>query len=149
MRFQGQWLQGTDDLSACYDVRVDVFCDEQGYSREMELDGRDGDCLHYVLTDDQEHKAVATGRLFWTDGEGTMAVGRIAVRKAWRGYGLGKTIMDAMVAKAQELHAARLVLDSQCYAIGFYEKCGFTVCGEEHMDGHVPHKMMQRILGKP
>lgn len=35
---------------------------------------------------------------------------------------------------------------AQTRAIGFYERLGYAVCGEEHMDGHVPHKMMNKRL---
>lgn len=138
-----QWLEGTDDLTEAYDIRIQVFCDEQGYTQDMELDEQDKQSMHILLRDGEE--AIATGRIYWS-GPDTMCFGRIAVHKSMRGKGIGKIVLDAMMEKAQSLGAKNIELDAQCYAVGFYEKSGFTVCGKEHLDGHVLHKMMQKQL---
>lgn len=48
--------------------------------------------------------------------------------------------------KCRALGAKEIKLDAQVRVKGFYEKLGFTVCGEEHMDGHVPHIYMNKRL---
>lgn len=68
------------------------------------------------------------------------------MRRVWRGHRAGGELLAAMVEKAAQLGAQWVELDAQCRVIGFYEKQGFTVCGEEHMDGHVPHRMMRKKL---
>ena len=138
-----QWLKGTDDLSEAYAVRLTVFCDEQGYTPEAELDETDKTSWHIIVKNKQ--KTVATGRLY-TEQPGTFRLGRIAVLKSQRGKGLGMRVVELMEEKARALGARYVELDAQCRAIGFYEKAGYTVCGEEHMDGHVPHKMMKKEL---
>ena len=143
MAYRIQWLQGNGDLTAAFAIRLEVFCDEQGYTPEIELDEQDRTAEHVVLWDGET--PVATGRLYW-NGEGVVRLGRIAVRKAWRGQGTGAQVVRAMCERAREWGAARVQLDAQCRAVPFYEKCGFAVCGEEHMDGHVPHREMERLL---
>ena len=145
MRVREQWIQGTqsDDLKEAFTIRVEVFCDEQGYTPEVELDGLDPYALHLLLWDGDQ--AIATGRLFWKENK-TVGLGRIAVREAWRKQGVGSVLLDLMIKKARQLDAERIVLDSQCYITKFYESFGFTVCGKQHMDGHVPHIMMQKNL---
>ncbi len=138
-----RWLDGGDDLHEAFAIRLEVFCDEQGYSPEMELDELDRTSRHVLLYRGDE--PVATGRLY-EKRPGVMGIGRLAVRRAWRGTGMGGELLDAMVKKAAQLGAQWAELDAQCRVIGFYEKQGFTVCGEEHMDGHVPHRMMRRKL---
>lgn len=138
-----QWLNGTDDLSEAYAVRLAVFCDEQGYSYEAELDETDKTSWHIIVKNDRQ--TVATGRLY-TEQPGTFRLGRIAVLKSQRGKGLGMRVVELMEEKARTLGARCVELDAQCRAIGFYEKAGYTVHGEEHMDGHVPHKMMKKEL---
>lgn len=138
------WFDGNDNLQDAFAVRLEVFCDEQGYSPDMEFDETDRTARHIVAYVDGY--AVATGRLFNVDQD-TIVFGRIAVRKAWRGQGVGAAIVKAMLAEAEIAGAAKAVLDAQCRAIGFYETLGFTVTGEKHMDGHVVHQMMTRKLG--
>ena len=140
-----RWMTGKDDLSDAYAIRIEVFCDEQGYSPDQELDGVDTapDTLHVVLY--EEGNPVATGRIYWK-APGVMGLGRIAVRKAWRGRGIGALIVEEMNRKAARLGAGFSQLDAQKRAAGFYEKQGYRVCGEEHMDGHVPHVMMEKPL---
>lgn len=135
-----QWLDGrADDLSAVFAVRLAVFCEEQGYAPDREFDSTDREALHILVS--EEGKPIGTGRLYWLD-TATMALGRIAVLQTARGRGIGARIVRAMLRKAAACGAASAQLDAQCRAIGFYEKQGFTVCGEEHMDGHVPHRRM-------
>lgn len=143
MKYKEKWMNGTEDLTEAYTIREKVFCDEQGYSLDMELDEQDKESLHVILCN--ENIPFATGRLYWTSSD-TIRFGRIAVLKEFRGNGIGKIILEVMMKKANSMGAKHLELDSQCYAIGFYEKSGFHICGDEHMDGHVPHKMMVRDL---
>lgn len=143
MDYQIQWLNGTDDLTEAYRVRTEVFCDEQGYTKDMELDEQDKHSLHILLR--KGVKTIATGRIY-ESAPGTIRFGRLAVLKSMRGKGIGKLVLEAMMHKALSLGAKRLELDSQSYAVGFYEKEGFAVCGKEHLDGHILHKMMQKEL---
>ena len=138
-----QWLEGTADLSAAYAVRLEVFCEEQGYRPEEELDDADKTARHVIAFDGSV--PVATGRLY-TRGPGVIGLGRIAVRRSHRGTGLGARLVAEMLRKARELGARQAELDAQCRVIPFYEKQGFAVCGEEHMDGRVPHREMRMEL---
>ena len=135
------WLDGKGDLSLPFAIRIRVFCDEQGYTPEMEIDQQDQHAWHVLLT--YSEKPIATGRIFWKEPE-VMMLGRIAVERNWRGKGIGRLIVEEMSRKAAELGAHKLQLDAQCRAAGFYEKLGFSICGEEHMDGHVPHVLMEK-----
>lgn len=141
--YRWQWLDGGDDLSGAYAVRLRVFCEEQGYTPEEELDGQDKLARHVVVWADEE--PVATGRIYWK-GPKTMGLGRIAVLQRERGTGLGARLVAEMCREARVMGASRAELDAQCRVIPFYEKQGFAVCGEEHMDGHVPHRLMKKEL---
>ena len=43
-----RWLVPGEDLQDAFDVRIDVFCREQGYTVDMELDGLDPLSDHLV-----------------------------------------------------------------------------------------------------
>ena len=140
METQMHWIAPGEDFSPCRRIRIAVFCDEQGYRVEDEFDAEDAAAHHLLLTLDGE--PVATGRILPVS-EGVWRLGRIAVSRVLRGTGLGRVLVEEMRQKAQSLGAARFLLDAQCRVVGFYEKCGFVVTGEEHMDGHVPHVGME------
>ena len=74
-----RWLDGSDDLHEAFAIRLEVFCDEQGYSPEMELDELDRTSRHVLLY--RGGKPVATGRLY-EKRPGVMGIGRLAVRRA-------------------------------------------------------------------
>ena len=140
-----RWMTGAQKLTDAYAIRVEVFCDEQGYAPAQEIDGVDTEpgTMHVVLYEGKE--AIGVGRIYWKE-PGVMGLGRIAVRKAWRGKGIGAKLVEEMNRKALEMGAQISRLDAQKRAGGFYEKLGYRVCGEEHMDGHVLHVMMEKHL---
>lgn len=134
-------------LALAFDIRREVFIAEQGVSEAEEIDGLDPKCDHVLCMDGPE--AVATGRLrvVHEHGIGWGKIERIAVRKAWRGQGLGKAIVEALVALGQQQHAVRhFKLGSQCEAIPFYEKLGFEAYGDVFLDARIPHRMMKKVL---
>ncbi len=136
-----RWLDGTMDIREALALRVEVFCDEQGYSLEEELDDLDRIARHLLLIG--ENGPMATGRLY-TDGQGRAQLGRIAVRKAFRGRGLGAAIVQEMEREAARLGYTVVCLSAQCRAAGFYEKQGYRPVGVPYMDGHVPHILMEK-----
>lgn len=123
-------------------IRREVFMEEQGFSDEFdEIDAR---ALHLVL--DTSGVPAATGRLFRGEDEGVYWIGRVAVRKAFRGRALGREVMEALEAEARRLCGRELRLSAQVQAAGFYEKLGYRRCGEEYLDEHCPHIEMRKDL---
>lgn len=138
-----KWIAPGGNISEPVKIRIAVFCDEQGYCVEQELDDTDQVAWHLLVL--ENGVPAATGRIYETQ-EKVMALGRIAVCKAGRGTGIGFFAVQQMLQKAEELGAYRVWLDAQSRVVGFYEKLGFTACGAEHMDGHVPHRAMEKEL---
>lgn len=136
------YLQGELTADAKY-IRQAVFCEEQGYSEANEFD--DIDYISYHLVFYFGKHPVATGRIY-TGKDGETHLGRIAVVKEHRGTGLGQRVMKEMIRKAGEINSRSLHLSAQSRVVTFYEKLGFTIAGEEYMDGHVPHRDMYMIL---
>lgn len=126
---------------AARQIRLTVFCDEQGYLPQQEFDEADGTALHVVLYDGET--AVATGRIL-QESDRVFYLGRIAVQKPWRGRQAGRFLMETLMELARRRGAGTFRLGAQVQARGFYEKLGFQVVGEEYPDGHVPHVPMER-----
>ena len=125
------------------EIRQTVFVDEQGFNEEF--DTIDGNAVHFVLFEDG--RAVATARAYTDDGV-EYHLGRIAVRKEYRGRHYGEAVMAAAEAHIASLGCRRVVLSSQCRAQGFYEKVGYTAYGDTYLDEHCPHIMMQKTLAE-
>ena len=77
---------------------------------------------------------------------GVAKIGRVAVRKAYRGAGVGKALMLAVLDAARKRGLTHAVLDAQVPVIGFYEKLGFKAEGPVFDDAGIPHRTMRRPL---
>jgi predicted GNAT family N-acyltransferase len=134
----GDW----DSLkSGAQAVRHEVFVVEQKVPLALEWDEMDAVCLHAVVLDD-EGMAVATGRLL-PDGH----IGRMAVRKALRGTGIGAMILQALMREAELRGDHAVLLNAQTHAAPFYAQYGFVREGEEFIEAGIPHICMRRDFG--
>ncbi|MBP7126768.1 GNAT family N-acetyltransferase [Myxococcota bacterium] len=133
-----------EGLQACRRLRREVFVEEQGVSEEEEWDGRDGEALHLLA--EGEDGPVGTARVRMV-GSGVAKVERVAVRKEFRGRGIGRLLMEAAEARARALGAQEAVLGAQVTAIPFYERLGWTPEGPVFLDAGIPHRKMRKALG--
>lgn len=119
-------------------IRNAVFCEEQRVPTELEWDGKDPDCTHVIARDNDGHP-IGTGRL-QRDGR----IGRLAVRKEWRGQGVGRALLMSLIETAIHAGIADLHLHSQVDAVPFYEKQGFTRSGDVFIEADIEHVTMTR-----
>ncbi|WP_373686326.1 GNAT family N-acetyltransferase [Acinetobacter sp. YH12025] len=132
----GPWEQLA---SAARPIREQVFILEQQISPEDEWDAEDEISLHFIVHDGI--KAVATARLLKNN-----SIGRVAVLKAYRGQGVGKFLMQAIIEQAKLEQREYLKLSSQVHAIAFYAALGFVVEGDEYLDCGIQHQDMYMAL---
>jgi predicted GNAT family N-acyltransferase len=124
------------DRDALRGVRHDVFVVEQRVPVEIEWDGIDADCRH-ALAEDASGAAIGCARLL-PDGH----IGRMAVRKAWRGLGAGAALLALLVDEARRAGHRRVLLNAQTQALGFYARQGFTPFGDEFFEAGIAHRAM-------
>ena len=140
------------------DVRLEVFVIEQGVPFSLEIDARDdlATTIH-VLARGADDAPLAAGRLLIDPVRpGVVHLGRLAVRRACRGTGLGARMVSALEDAAWRAAAARddgaavtVILSAQEQAMGFYERCGYTaVTGESYLDAGIPHQDMARVVSR-
>ena len=118
------------------DVRQRVFTVEQGVPAEIEVDGTDPSCVHFIAHDERGI-ALGTARLMPTG-----QIGRIAVLQEHRKHGIGRRLLDMAIAEARRRDMAHIFLHAQSHARGFYEKSGFTAHGDEFEEAGIPHVEM-------
>lgn len=128
-----------DELYGILRLRAEVFVVEQDCPYQ-DLDDNDQKALHIFSLMDGE--IVACLRVFLKD-DGNATIGRVVTSMKVRGTGHGKQMVMEGIASVRELFPDRVcVIHAQCYAIGFYEKCGFEVCSGEFLEDGIPHKEM-------
>lgn len=150
------------------DVRLEVFVGEQDVPFVEEIDARDDEpTTVHVLARGADGTPLGTGRiLLEPEHTGQVHLGRLAVRLAARGTGLGARLVDVLEREALARAAVPLepeaaaragvepgapgltvVLSAQEQAMGFYERCGYRgVTGESYLDAGIPHQDMSRTL---
>lgn len=121
-------------------IRFEVFVDEQQVDPEIELDEMDAVCLHAIAVD-AGGAVVGTGRLL-PDGH----IGRMAVRKCARGFGVGSALLHALMQQAQLRGDLCVVLSAQTQAAPFYAQHGFAPQGEVYLEAGIKHILMQRVF---
>jgi YbgC/YbaW family acyl-CoA thioester hydrolase len=125
-------------------IRSDVFLEEQRIPAEMEWDGADETALHAVACNRLD-QPVATGRLL-REHAGVARIGRVAVHRALRGSGVGRQLVEALLAAAHARGDREAVLSAQRSAEAFYRGLGFTPQGEAFEEAGIPHIEMCRAL---
>ncbi|HSI96625.1 MAG: GNAT family N-acetyltransferase [Methylophilaceae bacterium] len=128
-----------DAGSALADIRRHVFIEEQSVPESLEWDGMDDDAVH-VLALDATH-AIGCARML-SGGR----IGRMAVLPEWRGRGVGRAMLETLIALSREQGLAHVSLSAQTHAIPFYAKSGFKVCSEIYDDAGIPHRDMVLAL---
>jgi predicted GNAT family N-acyltransferase len=131
------WHDGEPLLRA---IREAVFIREQNVPEELEWDGKDEDCRH-ALALSLNGDVIGCGRM-----QANGHIGRIAVLPQWRKQKVGTAIIEALLDEARSRGYKQVDVDSQTYAISFYQQFGFVEHGKEFMDAGLPHKKMKLKL---
>ena len=123
-------------------VRTEVFCREQQVPPEIEWDGLDATCEHFLILDGDT--AIGAARL--RDYGGMAKVERVAVLAPHRGRKAGWALMEALIARARGRGFTRMMLNAQVAVEGFYTAMGFAAEGERFVEADIEHVRMTRGL---
>lgn len=137
----GSWDQLGNDAKT---IRTDVFVAEQRIPADMEWDQADAAAVHAVAYN-RLGRAIATGRLL-QPRPGIARIGRMAVHKALRGSGVGRQVLQALLALAAARGDREAVLHAQQSAQAFYAGLGFKPRGADFEEAGIPHIEMARSL---
>lgn len=124
-----------DAGSALADIRRRVFIEEQSVPESLEWDGMDEEAVHVLALD--ATRAIGCARML-PGGR----IGRMAVLPEWRHRGVGRAMLEKLIALSREQGLAHVGLSAQTHAIPFYAKNGFKVCSEIYDDAGIPHRDM-------
>ena len=125
-----------------YSIRKRVFVEEQGVPEEMELDEFDLNARHALAYADSE--CIGTARLITLSGSvGSIGrIGRMAVLPRYRGQGVGKQLLEALLKASHSQDIKQIELHAQVTVIPFYEQFGFIAQGDIYDEAGIPHRDM-------
>ena len=123
-------------------IRQEVFIEEQHFQEEF--DGIDSRALHLVLY--RDGSPAGTCRFFQGREPGEYLLGRIAVRKSFRGQNLGAALLEAAEREIRKRGGGSVRLHAQQRAAGFYEKQGYAPYGPVEYEEYCPHIWMEKKL---
>lgn len=130
----------TDELYEILRTRQEIFVVEQDCPC-MDIDGKDKESVHVFCKDGD--RVTACLRVFMRDKDHNVAqIGRVVT--LIHGKGLGKILLNEGIKAAMSCYNAyEIYLESQTYAVGYYEGAGFKVIsGEEFLVDGIPHVAM-------
>lgn len=131
----------TDELYAILRLRAEVFVVEQDCPYQ-DLDGRDFDS--YQVWAEEDGEVLACLRVFMYDGTYAQ-IGRVVTSRRIRGTGWGDRLMNVGIDIVREHFSnAPILIHSQAYATGFYEKVGFRISSGQFLEDGIPHYEMIR-----
>lgn len=126
-----------------FDVRRKVFVEEQGVPLHIEMDEYDDSATHFVGFNLEQ--PIAAARIRETES-GIGKIERVCVLPEYRGQHVGVLMMNEMEEYAKTAGLFTLKLNSQSYAIPFYEKLGYEVSSPEFLDAGIPHRAMVKNI---
>jgi predicted GNAT family N-acyltransferase len=76
----------------------------------------------------------------------TIRLRQMAVPNNMQGKGIGRALMIFAENIARDLGYRKLCMHARTTAVGFYQKLGYNINGEEFMEVTIPHYVMEKSL---
>jgi len=130
----GSWAELA---SVAAPLRTRVFVQEQGIPANLEWDEDDAGSLHTVAFN-RMGQPLATGRLL-THAPGVGRIGRMAVHPCLRGSGIGRQLLQTLMAEAAARGDREVLLHAQRSAQDFYGRQGFSPRGAVFTEAGISH----------
>lgn len=71
---------------------------------------------------------------------------QMAVLNNLQGKGIGRALMQFAENIARDRGFQKITMHARKTAVGFYEKLGYNVCGQEFEEVTIPHYVMEKLL---
>ncbi len=141
--FSYKLVSNDRELKSAFEIRRQVFVEEQGISKELESDEHDREVLHMVVKD--EERIIGTARIrFLATGQAKLE--RMAVLKHFRRRGVGRGIISFLIEESRNRQIGQVLLHAQYSAVAFYRSCGFEESGSPFWEAGIRHVKMKRRI---
>lgn len=134
---------GSKEYQQMVNLRMDILRKPLGlgFTKE-ELDKENEDILIGAF---EEDKMLACC-ILTKDGDKCVRLRQMAVQNNLQGKGIGASMMIFAETLARDKGFKRLTMHARKTALGFYEKLGYKVSGDEFTEVTIPHYLMEKQL---
>ncbi|WP_242927361.1 GNAT family N-acetyltransferase [Pontibacter vulgaris] len=132
-------VKSEQDLDAAFNIREQVFVQEQKVPRDAERDQYENIAKHYLATYD----GVPCGAARWRQTENGIKLERFAVLQNYRNKQVGEQILKAVLEDVKAANPEKEVyLNAQLPAVNFYKRHGFVEEGDMFTECDIKHYKM-------
>lgn len=134
---------GTKEYKQMVDLRYNLLRKPLGLTfTDEELEKEKNDILIGCF-DDGKLEACC---LLTQTGPKTLRLRQMAVASGLQGKGMGRVILTFAENIAHDRGYKKITMHSRKTAVGFYEKLGYNVTGDEFLEVTIPHYVMEKDL---
>lgn len=134
---------GTDEYKKMIDLRYQILRKPLGLEfTPEELEKEKGDMLICAFEDDDMLGCCTLTKV----GPQTVRLRQMAVKPGLQGKGIGRVLMQFAENLARDRGNTKITMHARGTALGFYEKQGYKVVGEEFKEVTIPHFTMEKEL---
>lgn len=129
-------VENPSEYEDTLEIRETVFIHEQGVDKDLEYDGLDDNCEHFIAK--QDEKSVACCRVRRT--EKGLKLERFAVLLPYRNQGIGEALLNFVFHNID--HKSNVYLNAQIQVEEFYAKYGFKRSSDVFEEANIEHVQM-------
>jgi predicted GNAT family N-acyltransferase len=134
---------GTKEYQQMVNLRNDILRKPLGLSFDKEeLEREKDDILMGAFEDDRLLGCCLLTRM----DPATVRLRQMAVPNSMQGKGVGRALMIFAENIARDLGYKKLCMHARKTAVGFYQKLGYSVSGDEFFEVTIPHYIMEKAL---
>ncbi|MGZ5243359.1 MAG: GNAT family N-acetyltransferase [Bacteroidia bacterium] len=127
------------ELETAFEIRRQVFVNEQHVAPEIEYDEFENTSKHYLAM--YNNQPAGTARWRYTSRT-TIKLERFAILKPFRGKNVGWAILNHILQEVKMLQPEKIYLHAQIQVEDFYKKAGFIAEGEQFSEADILHYKM-------
>lgn len=137
--------QTPKEFEAYYLLRYETLRKPWDKPLGSEKDEQENESIHLMACDEYRNILGVCRVQFNFSDEAQLRY--MAVKEGTQGLGIGKKLIEFAERKAREKSAEKIILQSREIAIGFYEKCGYTIVEKSYlMWDQIQHYLMEKKL---
>ena len=129
-------------MEKAFQIRAEVFVDEQQVSREDEFDEYEKSSHHFVVLGEDDNPV---GAARWRVTSKGIKLERFAVKSNRRGNRIGSSLVLSVLSDIRQHNGSGnyLYLHAQLSAVGLYAKYGFQKKGDIFSECDIEHYFME------
>lgn len=134
---------GTNEYNQMINLRKEILREPLNLSfKQEDLDNEKNDILIGAFDEEDMLGCCLLTRV----DKNVVRLRQMAVQNSLQGKGIGATIMNYAENVARDRGFKKMTMHARKSAIGFYEKLGYKISGNEFTEVSLPHFIMEKKL---